>query len=319
MTELQFRSPGSGPSDADLAIEGAIDFHHHGYPEVSFDLRTRLEDADEIEHCKNAGLSGIVLKSHVFPTVGRAYLLNKAVPEFNIYPSITLNPAVGGFNPLSVESAARQGARVLFFPTWGAAHDRERGAMSKFIAKYLKRAANLTNEPGLRVTDAHGTVLPEVCECLAVAAEHSMAVCTGHISPEESIALAQRAKDFGIKHVVFSHPDSHSVGASREHIRDMVQLDAICEFCTLGMLPAYQRISPAKAYEIMSEITSDNAIITTDYFFDWNPPAAETLRMLAGTFLSLGMNLADLRKMMRDNPARLLGLESLPCPVHGSH
>ncbi len=143
-----------------------------------------------------------------------------------------------------------------------------------------------------------------------------MLICTGHISPEESIALAQRAKDFGIDAVVFSHPDSHSVGASREQIRDMVQLNAVCEFCVLGMLPAFQRISPKTAAEIITEIKAENAVITTDYFFEWAPPASETLRMLAGTFLSLGVASSDVRKMLRDNPMRLLGLKSLPCPAH---
>ena len=44
-----------------------------------------------------------------------------------------------------------------------------------------------------------------------------------------------------------------------------------------------------------------------------------TLRMLAGTFLDLGMPFEDVRKMMRDNPARLLGIDVLPCPTHGAH
>ncbi|MFG1260824.1 DUF6282 family protein, partial [Xanthobacter flavus] len=156
-------------------------------------------------------------------------------------------------------------------------------------------------------------------ECLAVAAEHKMLVCTAHISPKESIAVAQKAKDYGIESVVFSHPDSNSVAASREEIRDMVALDAVCEFCTLGMLPQFQRISPKLAMEIVSEISADRAIITTDYFFEWSPPASETLRMLAGTFLDLGMPFSDVRKMMKDNPARLLGIDHLPCPHQGAH
>ena len=84
------------------------------------------------------------------------------------------------------------------------------------------------------------------------------------------------------------------------------------------MLPTYQRITPKAAMEIVQEIKPERAVITTDYFFEWNPPAAETLRMLAGTFLQLGMPYADVRMMLRDNPARLLGMP-LPCPVHGSH
>src|SRR3546814_149268 len=240
-------------------------------------------------------MAGIVLKSHMWPTVGRAYHLKRVVTDLEVISSITLNPAVGGFSPMAIESAALQGARVIFFPTWGAAHDRERGGMSRYMTKFLKHAGDLVPEAGMRVTDEQGRVRPEAAECLAVAAEHKMIVCTGHISPQESIALAQRAKDFKMETVVFSHPDRHSVGATREEIRDMVQLGAVCEFCALGTLPKFQRLSPGTAVDIIKEITPENSIITTDYFFDWCPPAAETLRMLAGTFLDLGMSVADVR------------------------
>lgn len=299
--------PPGGPSRTDRLLLGAIDFHHHGYPEVSYEMLTRLEDTDELAVARGAGMAGIVLKSHMFPTVGRAYHLRKLVPGIEVLSSITLNFAVGGFNPLAVESAARQGARVLFMPTWSAGHDIERGGMSKYLRRFLDRAVDLTPDRGLRVTDAQGRVLAEVRECLSVAAEHGMAVCTGHVSPAESIALAQAAKDYGIGSVVFSHPDSHSVGATREEIRDMVQLDSYCEFCALGMLPAFQRIGPGEAKDIIEEIRPERAILTTDYFFEWAPPASETLRMLIGTFLEIGMSEADVRLMVRDNPGRMLG------------
>ena len=319
MTELPYPMPPGGPSPADELVRGAIDLHHHGYPEIAFDHRTRHEDWDELAIARAAGMAGIVLKSHMWPTVGRAYHLRRLVPGIDVHASITLNPIAGGFSPLAVEAAARQGARVMFFPTWGAAHDRERGGMSRHLGHILPRAAGLTREVGLRATDESGRVRAEVCECLAVAAEHKMLVCTAHISPKESIAVAQKAKDYGIESVVFSHPDSNSVAASREEIRDMVALDSVCEFCTLGMLPQFQRISPKLAMEIVSEISADRAIITTDYFFEWSPTAAETFRMLAGTFLALGMPFTDVRKMMQDNPARLLGVDQLPCPHRGAH
>lgn len=303
-------NPPGGPSRTDKLLSGAIDFHHHGYPEVSFEMLTRMEDTDELAIARSAGMAGIVLKSHMWPTVGRAYHLRKLVPGIEVISSITLNFAVGGFNPLAVEAAARQGAKVLFMPTWSAAHDIGRGGMSKYLRKYLDRAADLKPETGLRLTDERGRVLAEVRDCLSVASDHNMSVCTGHVSPKESIALAQAAKDYGIESVVFSHPDSHSVGATREEIRDMVQLDSYCEFCALGMLPAFQRLGPGEAMEIIEEIRPERAILTTDYFFEWAPPASETLRMLIGTFLELGMSDSDVRLMVRDNPAKMLGWDA---------
>lgn len=87
----------------------------------------------------------------------------------------------------------------------------------------------------------------------------------------------------------------------------MSQLGAICEFCALGCLPMFQRIHPKTFVEILDEIDHDRVILTTDYFFEWAPPASETLRMLMGTFLSLGVAEETVAKMVRGTPARVLG------------
>jgi predicted metal-dependent phosphotriesterase family hydrolase len=135
-----------------------------------------------------------------------------------------------------------------------------------------------------------------------------MLVCTAHISPKESIALADCAKSYGITEVVFSHPESRSVAATKEEIRDMLALGASYEFCVNGFLPGSQRISPRTLIEIVAQAGSDHAIITTDAFHEWEPPGAEMLRLLVATLLAAGMSQDDLRKMVNHNPRRLLKL-----------
>lgn len=292
---------------ADELLRGAIDIHHHGHPEITFDLKTRHEDVEEFKLARDAGMAAIVLKSHIFPTVGRAYHINRQVRGIEAIPSITLNPVVGGFNPIAIEAAARQGARVVFMPTWGAAHDRERGGFSAQLGNFLKTAKVLPPEEGLRVTDAAGNVKPEVNECLATAAEFGMAIGTAHISPRESIALAAKAKDYGINSVFFQHPDSRSVAATREETREMVKLGAMIELCALGLLPLTQRITVRDLLQMLDDASADQAVLTTDYFFDWAPSGPETLRMLISVLMSSGVSRAEITKMVRDNPARLLG------------
>lgn len=300
-------NPPGGPALVDELMIGAIDLHHHGYPEVHMNVRTRTEDVDELRLSQRAGMRGVVIKSHMWPTVGRTYLLASMVPGIEVMPSITLNTVVGGFSPTSIESAAEQGARIVFMPTWSAANDIERGGVSRFLAKYVKNIGALKPDKALRVTGPDGKVLPEVKECLAVASQYRMCVFTGHISPRESIALAESAKDFGIDEIVFSHPDSNSVGASRDDIRVMASLNALCEFCALGFI--YHRISPRAAAEIIGEISADRCVITTDYLYDWVPPGAEMMRMTIGSLLREGVSAPDLRKMVRTNPERLLGMK----------
>lgn len=254
-------------------------------------------------------MAGIVLKSHMWPTVGRAYHLSRLVPGIAVIPSITLNPIAGGFSPMAVESAARQGAGILFMPTWGAAHDVSRGGMSNHMRHILDRVD--IPDGGMRVTGEDGRVKTEVAECVAVAAEYGMAVATGHISPRESMALAGTARDAGIDTILFQHPDSNSVKATRDDTRELVALGATVELCALGLLPPFQRISVDEMIDIVAEASPARCVLTTDYFFDWSPPGPETLRMMIGIFLSKGVAAADLRTMVRDVPLRLLGRHAM--------
>ena len=58
----------TGPQTPDHLLRGAVDLHHHGFPEFTLDHPTRLDDAAELAHARAAGMAGIVLKSHFFPT-----------------------------------------------------------------------------------------------------------------------------------------------------------------------------------------------------------------------------------------------------------
>jgi hypothetical protein len=298
----------TGPQAVDRLLQGAVDLHHHGFPEFSFDHPTRLDDAAELTHARAAGMAGIVLKSHFFPTTSVAWRLGREVEGIAAFPSITLNPSAGGFSPICLEAAARQGARVVFFPTWGAANDIRRGGISRYVARWIKSAASLTPEGGLTVTDADGRVHGEVSECLAIAAEFGMLVATGHVSPRESLALVAEAKRLGVRDVMFQHPDSHSIGATRQEIRDLAAAGAMVEFCALGFLPAFQRLSIPDCLAIIEEVGVDRVVLTTDCFFGWMPPAAELLRITLGSLLFHGMAEADAARLVRDNPRRMLGL-----------
>lgn len=299
----------SGPSIiVDAILVGAYDIHRHGYPEVSFNCKTRYSDVENLTSSRDAGFAAVVLKSHFWPTVGRAFYLRSLVSGIDVVPSITLNRVAGGFDPIAVESAALQGARVIWFPTWSAANDIERGGISKQIMPhYLRRTENLPAEYGLRVTDTAGHVRPEVHECLAVAAEHDMLVCTGHISPRESIALAGAANDAGIERFVFTHPDSSTVGASLDEIDEMIALGALCEVCAIGFMPFYMRMRMTEMVALIERIGSEKIVLTSDYFFDWFPPASEAIRLMVGTFIQCGVSTNAIKDMISRNPARLIG------------
>jgi microsomal dipeptidase-like Zn-dependent dipeptidase len=292
--------------EADDLLRGAIDLHVHGYPELAFDAPSRLDDLEIANMAQQAGMKGFVLKSHLWPTVGRAYHLKKQFHGIEIFPSITLNTIAGGFSAIAVESAAKQGARVVFMPTWSSANDLQREGFSSYLKKYLETAVPLKKEDGLTLLESRGRLKNEVQEIIEVAKRYQLVISTGHISPQESLVLAKESSQAGFWPVIFAHPDSHSVGGTAEDIKAMASHGAFIEICAIGMMPAMQRIHPREFVKIIKEIGSEHFVLSTDFFFGWPPPAPEMLRMMIATFLGMGLSAEEIRLLVQMNPGRIL-------------
>ena len=107
-------------------VRGAYDLHVHVEPDV---MRRRVTDLQLARRCWDVGLAGFALKSHYVPTAERAAVLNEALNgAVQVLGTLTLNAAVGGMNPLAVEIAAREGARIVWMPTLDAANHRDKQA-----------------------------------------------------------------------------------------------------------------------------------------------------------------------------------------------
>ena len=95
-----------------------------------------------------AASSPISLKNHMVPTMDRAYLVGKIVPEIAVHGGIVLNDSVGGFNVAAVEVALQLGAREVWMPTKSAHNHKVREG----------------GHGGLTVFDAHGEIRHHVKE-----------------------------------------------------------------------------------------------------------------------------------------------------------
>src|SRR5262245_33723100 len=100
-------------------LHGAIDTHVHSYPDV---VARKLDDLAVVEQARAAGMRAVLLKSHVFSTAERAWLLSRLFPDFRVFGGITLNDTVGGLNPSAVEAALKLGAVQVWMPTLSAAN-----------------------------------------------------------------------------------------------------------------------------------------------------------------------------------------------------
>ncbi len=295
-------------TEADRLLEGAIDTHCHGYPEISFDVRMRTEDLEAFRLAAQAKMKGIVLKSHMWPTIGRVYQMKDKIAGIEIWSSITLNSSAGGFSPWVTESALKQGVKVIWLPTWSARNDLQRGGFSRLMKPWLPTLNRIKPEEGLTVFNSSGEIDQNVKEILALAKDYDVAIFTGHISPQESLAVAREAKKMGFKKLLLSHPDSNAVGATMEQVKQMAEMGFFIETTFLGLLPAFWRISLKEICQRIKEVGAKWWVLSTDAFFEWTPPPAEMMRMFIGSVLSGGMSADEVDLMVRKNPSELLNV-----------
>lgn len=289
----------------DELIRGAYDLHCHVYPEVSLEQEARDDDVALMARAAQAEIGGLVLKSHLWPTVDRAYYLQRQFPGVQVFSSVVLNPIAGGIDPLVVEAAARQGARVMFYPTWQSSNDLEKGGFSRFIRGKLTRYGGGEIASARSVVD--GRLTPQAMTCLEAAREFDMTVATGHLSASEGLAVIRAARQLGLR-TLYTHPHSASIGATLDQMREAAGLGAYIEFVCLAGISLRGYKPRSEVAQLMHDIGPDQCVLSTDAFNTWAPPMPELLRLGAGQLAECGVSHDDLRRMITDNPRRVLGI-----------
>ncbi|MEE9241383.1 MAG: DUF6282 family protein [bacterium] len=291
---------------ADDLLEGSMDLHAHIYPQTSLGESGRLLDHEWARMARDVGMRGFAMKSHYWPTMAQARILNETFPGITALGGIVLNGHVGGFSPFTVESAIKLGVKIIWMPTFSAANDIQVQSYSKRVKQNFMQAPPGN---GMEVWGKDKKILPEVETILELARDADVAIATGHISAEESLALARRAKEIGLQKFIFTHPIIDIVKASEGQLKQVADLGYIIEFTWISAFPMWQSLDPKAIVESAKAVGAQSCIMTTDAQNDFNPPAPEMLRMFIATMLQLGMDKEDIEWMVKRNPARLAGLE----------
>jgi len=284
-------------------IAGAIDFHVHSAPDV---FGRSIDDIEVARIAKAAGMRAIVLKNHVTTTADRAFLVMREVPGIEVFGGITLNDAVGGVNPDAVEWMYRmEGGRgkVVWLPT--------------FQADWHHKSFKEPGE-GLKVA-VNGKVLPETEAVLKIAARENLVIQTGHVSPEETLAVVKRARELGVKHVIVTHAMAEVPGLNLEQMKQVAALGGYLEviFLNTWMGPdaphpwmrTWRKVSAEDAAAAMKAVGAEHFVLGSDLGQTGNPVHPDGYKMLVAGLKKAGMSDAELDLMMRKTPAKILGLE----------
>ncbi|MBO8140802.1 MAG: cytosolic protein [Firmicutes bacterium] len=300
------QSPAPQPSKrARELVRGAYDLHVHSGPDV---LRRRIHDLDLARRCKEVGLRGYVIKSHYTATAGRAFLASAAVDGVRVLGSVVLNALLGGMNPMTIEIAAREGARLVWMPTVDSVNERRlRGGNPQkppFWAKLQDELRDLGVEsPPVHVVDETGSVLPETRQVLRRIAHHNLVLATGHLSRDEIFAVVDASIEEGVKHIIITHPDFPTQNLSVDDQKALAERGAYLERC---FTTAYTgKVSWERMFANIRATGVEANVLSTDLGQPTNPPVEDGLALMADKLLEAGFSEEEVRVMAVQNTVRL--------------
>jgi hypothetical protein len=266
-----------------------------------------MDDIDVAQLAKSRGMRGILIKNHISETASRAALVMKVVPGIEVYGGIVLNSAVGGVNPTAVEWMHRfYGSRgkVVWLPTFES--DKHVKTFGKPDAKGLMVAPN-------------GQVSPEMEAILKIIARENLVLATGHVHPEEIVAVVKKGKELGVKNMLITHGLTNVPGLSMAQAKEVTDMGAVIEICflqfqagpnaPLAFLTHWTQINARHVAQAVKEFGAKSVIVSTDLGQSANITHPDGIEVAIAAMKKEGISDADIDIMMRKNPARMLGLD----------
>ena len=288
-------------------VAGAYDTHVHVAPDV---MRRRVDDVSLAHRFADVGMAGFVLKSHYVSTAERAEVVRGVVPGVDVLGALTLNSSVGGLNPVAVEIAGRQGARIVWLPTVDCVNQREsraqapKGATPPMWAQVQDDlAAQGIMAPAIAVLDAAGQVVPALRQVLTLIAKYDMVLATGHLSSPEITAVVAAASELGVKRIVVTHPEFTSQQLPVDVQRSLAEGGALMERCFTTAHSG--KITWELLYENIRAVGPEHSLLSSDLGQPFNPPVEDGLALLADRLLQNGFSEDEVHVMAVENSRRV--------------
>jgi len=250
-------------------LKGFMDTHIHTSPDVKPRL---LNDYEAALEAQEKGMAGIVLKSHVESTAGRAYITRR-MTGLPVTGGVTLNLTVGGLNTEAVRTTALMGGKIIWLPT---IHHQD-----------IKLDHDALDE------------------ILHLIKDNNLVLATGHLNPEEIFQVLDQCRSLGVEKIMVNHPLTRVVGASLDEQKEMA-CHAYLEHCWVATMPQHDKMAPEIMAEAIKEVGAKHCILATDFGQDHNPRPVLGMQMMMASMIKQGISWEDITLMCRDNPKNLL-------------
>jgi len=277
----------------DPVLQGAIDIHAHFGPD-SYD---RQWDAFEIAKSAQArGMRGLVLKNHWSESAGLATLVRKYadVPGLEVFGGLALNATVGGINPQAVRYFAEvegHNAKVVWMPT----HDSE------------QEVRTIKEQRPYVIVSKDGVLLPAVLEVLDLVARYRLTLATGHVSPAEMLQIVAEARKRGIDRIIITHPGLGPMytDPTIDQLKQVTAQGAYAEIVASELLSKMNDETIAR----IRAVGPAHCIVSSDAGLTGWLGHTDALVQAARVLRTAGFAEADLDRMFKANPGKVLGLK----------
>jgi len=253
-------------------LKGFIDTHLHTAPDNKPRLLTDVEAARKARYEK---MRAIVIKSHIEPTSGRAFLAQKET-NFRVFGGVCLNDSIGGYNPDAVRASASLGGKVVWLPT---------------ISRNKVDLALKNNWDKLE-------------EIISIIAENDMILATGHLKVDDIFQVLDLANTMGLEKIIINHPLTRVVGANIEEQKEMSR-KAYLEHCYVASLQLHDQLDISSIAASIKEIGHRRCILATDLGQLHNIEPVNGFKSFINMIMKFKVSSNEIRRMCLVNPYKL--------------
>ncbi len=289
---------------ADKLLKGAVDLHVHSGPST---MPRQVDHFQAVEEAAAAGMRGILFKDHHYSVAPFIPIMDRVLGHLDVamYGGLVLNNSVGGLNPFVVDAQLKMGAKLIWMPTAQSANHIRSSHRKQRLASNVQ----LKPSPAITVVDAYGEILDEVKQILDSIAEFDAILSSGHLHVWEIWKLFTEAKKRGVRRLLVNHP-MYGLHFTYEDITELAEFGALIEqSACLYVDSRFNVFSPQDLKEHLLAAGVAHSSIGSDLGQVDNPTPVEGLRQAIKLCLALGFTEEEVQTMVRDNPAKLVGLD----------
>jgi hypothetical protein len=183
--------------------------------------------------------------------------------------------------------------------------------------KHIKTLVD-KNKSGLVVAPG-GKVTEPMEEILKIIARENLVLATGHVHADEVVAVTKRARELGVKNILVTHGLTNIPGLSMAQAKEVAAMGAMIEICYLQFMTGpdaqyawmkhWNQVNTAQVLMALNEVGADSLVLSTDLGQQGMMMPPDGIENAVAALKTAGVSQGDIDKMMKRNPARLLGLK----------